>query len=126
MMRRFIVVSVAVGLAAPGWGAALVPTGARAAEQTPAPTHAAAVDAGAEISHGKSLFISYGCGWCHESGGRKAGRCPQLMHSPHDDSFIINRIVGGSPGRMPAFGAQFTDTDIRAIIAYIRSLEPES
>jgi mono/diheme cytochrome c family protein len=80
----------------------------------------------AEINQGKTLFISHGCGWCHEAGGRKAGRCPQLMNDPHDDEFFINRIVGGSAGRMPAFGAILGATDIQAIIAYLRSLKPES
>jgi len=92
----------------------------RAAE-TPGPADAAAL-----IAHGKSLFISYGCGWCHEAGGRKQGRGPQLMDTQRDDEFIINRIVGGSPGRMPAFGNQLVDTDIRALIAYIHSLKPET
>ena len=48
------------------------------------------------------------------------------MDTQRDDEFIINRIVGGSPGRMPAFGNQLVDTDIRALIAYIRSLKPET
>jgi mono/diheme cytochrome c family protein len=48
------------------------------------------------------------------------------MNAPHDHTFIINRIVAGSPDRMPAFARQFTEADIRAIIAYIRSLQPES
>ena len=49
---------------------------------------------------GKTLFISYGCGWCHQDGGRKAGRCPQLMGTEHDDNFILSRIAAGSPGKM--------------------------
>ena len=72
------------------------------------------------------MFISNGCGWCHEGGGRHAGRCPQLMNSPRDDDFIISRIVGGSPGKMPAFAQQFNDTDIKAILVYIRNLKPDS
>jgi mono/diheme cytochrome c family protein len=117
-MKPFIVISAAV-LAGATCGAALRP--AEAAEQAAAP----AQDAD-QVAHGKSLFISYGCGWCHEDGGRKPGKCPQLMHSPRDDDFIINRIVGGSPGKMPAFGQQLVDTDIRALLAYIRNLQPES
>jgi len=121
-MKRSTVISAAVGLAAAVCGAAV---SVRAAEQTPVPSPASNVEA-TQVAHGKVLFISNGCGWCHEGGGRKAGKCPQLMNSPRDDTFIINRIVGGSPGRMPSFAQQFTDTDIRAIIAYIRSLQPES
>jgi mono/diheme cytochrome c family protein len=121
-MTRFIGISAAVGLAV--CAAALAP--AWAAEQASAPSGSADADAAAQMAQGKTLFISYGCGWCHEAGGRKAGRCPQLMNSPRDDTFIIDRIVGGSPGRMPAFGQTFTDTDIRALLVYIRSLQPES
>jgi mono/diheme cytochrome c family protein len=76
------------------------------------------------IARGKALFISYGCGWCHEDGGRKAGRCPQLMGTEHDDNFILSRIAAGSPGKMPAFGAGLTETDMNALLVYIRSLKP--
>jgi mono/diheme cytochrome c family protein len=120
-MKRLIGISAAVRLAAGVCGAALGPPLVWAAEQAAAPAHDAD-----QIAHGKTLFISYGCGWCHEGGGRKAGKCPQLMNSPRDDEFIINRIVGGSPGKMPAFGQQLVDTDIRALLAYIRNLQPES
>jgi len=120
-MKRFIVISAAVGLTVAFCGAVSGGASAWAAEQAAAPT-----DTAAQIADGKSLFISNGCGWCHENGGRKAGRCPQLMNSPRDDDFIISRIVGGSPGRMPAFAQQFSDTDIKALLAYIRNLKPDS
>jgi mono/diheme cytochrome c family protein len=79
-----------------------------------------------QIQQGKRLFISHGCGWCHEAGGRRAGRCPQLMDDPHDNEFFINRIVGGSQGRMPAFGTILGASEITAIITYLRNLKPES
>jgi len=123
-MKRLIVISAAVGLTVAACGGVLRP--AEAAEQASVPSAPAPTATAAQIAEGKSLFISYGCGWCHEGGGRKAGRCPQLMNSPRDDAFIISRIVGGSPGRMPAFGEQFKDTDIEAILAYIHDLKPES
>ena len=80
----------------------------------------------AQIAHGKTLFISYGCGWCHEDGGRKAGKCPQLMDTQRDDESIISLIAVGSPGKMPAFGEALTEADIHALLLYIRSLKPES
>ncbi|MGA2125901.1 MAG: c-type cytochrome [Xanthobacteraceae bacterium] len=119
-MKPWINAGGAMLLAAFVLGAATGMPPGRAAE-TPSPA-----DAAAQIAHGKVLFISYGCGWCHEAGGRKQGRGPQLMDTVRDDEFIINRIVGGSQGRMPAFGNQLVDTDIRALIAYIRSLKPET
>jgi mono/diheme cytochrome c family protein len=65
------------------------------------------------------------CGWCHSSGGREAGKGPQLMDSPRSDDFIRNRIKTGKQGGMPAFGETFTDAQIDAIITYIRALKPQ-
>jgi mono/diheme cytochrome c family protein len=93
----------------------------RAAEPAPA---TAPADPGAQIARGKTLFISYGCGWCHEDGGRKAAKGPQLMGTEHDDNFILSRIAAGSPGKMPAFGAGLTEADMSALLFYIRSLKP--
>lgn len=103
-----------------GYAAETLPT---LAAEPASPTSAA--DAAAQIAHGKSLFISYGCGWCHEDGGRKAGKCPQLMDSERDDNFIVSRIAAGSPGKMPAFGEALTRANIQSLLAYIRSLKPE-
>lgn len=66
------------------------------------------------------------CGWCHEGGGRKAGKGPQLMHSKRDDKYLKSRIKKGKRGRMPAFRKALTEQDIDEIIFYIRTLEPES
>ena len=65
------------------------------------------------------------CGWCHSNAGRAEGKGPQLMNTTRSDDFIRNRIKNGKEGKMPAFGASFSDADIDAIIAYIRALKPE-
>jgi mono/diheme cytochrome c family protein len=65
------------------------------------------------------------CGWCHSDGGRAAGRGPQLMNTTRSDDFIRYRIQHGKEGAMPAFGSMFSDTDLDAIIRYIRSLKPD-
>jgi mono/diheme cytochrome c family protein len=96
---------------------------ARGAEAGTATTPSAPAS---QVAHGKVLFISYGCGWCHEDGGRKAGKCPQLMADQHDDNFLLSRIAVGSPGKMPAFGEALTEDDFNALLAYIRSLAPET
>ena len=70
------------------------------------------------------LFASV-CGFCHEDGGRVAGKGPQLMGTKRSDVFIINRIKYGKEGRMPAFGTILTDAQIKAIVRYIRDLKPE-
>jgi mono/diheme cytochrome c family protein len=71
---------------------------------------------------GKKLFAS-SCGFCHSKGGRKAGKGPKLANSPRSDAFIVTRIKNGKQGRMPAFARAFDDAKIKAILAYIRSLD---
>ena len=66
------------------------------------------------------------CGWCHQQGGRAAGRGPKLAGDKKSDEFLIARIKQGKPGAMPAFGRAFTDGQIIAILAYIRSLDDSS
>lgn len=73
------------------------------------------------VERGHSLFSSV-CVYCHSAGGRKAGKGPKLAGTARSDEFIIERIRNGKKGRMPAFDRTFDDDDIRAILAYIRSL----
>jgi mono/diheme cytochrome c family protein len=61
------------------------------------------------------------CGWCHQGGGRVAGRGPKLAGTDKPDEFIIKQIRQGKPPGMPAFKG-FNDDQIRAIVAYIRAL----
>jgi mono/diheme cytochrome c family protein len=65
------------------------------------------------------------CGYCHSSGGREAGKGPQLMDTKRSDDFIRNRIKNGKQGAMPAFAVMVNDADIDRIIAYIRGLKPQ-
>jgi mono/diheme cytochrome c family protein len=120
-MKRRIGFCLGAGLASfvAAWGCISVP--ASRAQQTPAP---AAGDKAAQIERGSQAFIGNGCGFCHENGGRKTGRGPQLMDDAHDDDFLMSRIATGSPGRMPAFGQALPVEHIQAIIAYIRNLQP--
>jgi mono/diheme cytochrome c family protein len=94
------------------------------AQQPPAP--AAKTPPPAEASpndiDGETLFATV-CGWCHESGGRTAGKGPKLAGTARSDEFILNRIRTGKPGAMPAFGGSFSEGQIVAILAYIRTLE---
>jgi mono/diheme cytochrome c family protein len=71
---------------------------------------------------GATMFATV-CGWCHESGGRAAGKGPKLAGTTRSDEFILNRIRNGKPGAMPAFGGSFSEGQIVAILAYIRTLE---
>jgi mono/diheme cytochrome c family protein len=69
----------------------------------------------------ESLFAT-SCGWCHQGGGRVAGRGPKLAGTDKSDEFIIRQIKNGKPPGMPAFGKSFNDEQIQAIVAYIRAL----
>jgi mono/diheme cytochrome c family protein len=71
---------------------------------------------------GGTMFAT-SCGFCHQDGGRAAGRGPKLAGTTRSDDFIIERIKKGKPGAMPAFGSAFSESQIIAILAYIRSLE---
>ena len=70
---------------------------------------------------GETLFAT-SCGWCHQQGGRVAGRGPKLAGSKKDDAYIVNRIKYGKQGAMPAFEKTFNDFQIVSILQYIRSL----
>ena len=72
----------------------------------------------------EQLFAS-SCGWCHSDGGRVAGKGPQLTNSSRSDDYMRHRIKTGKEGAMPAYGSAFSDSQIDAIIKYIRSLKPD-
>jgi len=63
------------------------------------------------------------CGYCHQDGGRHAGRGPKLSKSERSDEYIVERIKKGKIGAMPAYGSVFSDGQIIAILAYIRGLD---
>src|SRR5213075_673154 len=62
---------------------------------------------GAEASpndiEGGQMFATT-CGFCHQDGGRHAGRGPKLSKSERSDEYIIERIKKGKLGAMPAYG----------------------
>jgi mono/diheme cytochrome c family protein len=98
-------------------------TAAVPAQQGPPPApKPPAAEASPNDIDGATMFATI-CGWCHESGGRTAGKGPKLAGTTRSDEFIINRIRNGKPGAMPAFGGSFSEGQIVAILAYIRTLE---
>ncbi len=70
-------------------------------------------------------FFATTCGYCHQGGGREAGRGPALMGTSRTDEYLINRIATGRQGKMPAYGQSLTLEQIEAIVRYIRGLKPE-
>ena len=70
------------------------------------------------------LFAST-CGFCHQKGGRMAGKGPKLAGTTRSDAFIINRIKEGKEGAMPAFDGALSNSQIKGILHYIRNLKSE-
>jgi mono/diheme cytochrome c family protein len=83
---------------------------------------AAQAEASPNDIDGQQMFATT-CGFCHQDGGRHAGRGPKLSKSERSDEFIIDRIKKGKVGAMPAYGSVFSDGQIIAILAYIRGLD---
>jgi mono/diheme cytochrome c family protein len=111
-----VAVSVLPNTAAPQQ--AEKPAAAAGKPEAPAP------EASPNDIDGQQMFATL-CGFCHEAGGRKAGKAPKLAGNPHTDEYLIERIKKGKPGAMPAFGKVFSEGQIYAILAYIRGLEEE-
>ena len=74
---------------------------------------------------GAQIFAST-CGFCHQDGGRVAGRGPKLAGTDRPDDFLLNRIRVGKEGAMPAYGRAFSEAQLRALVAYIRSLKDDA
>ena len=85
----------------------------------------ARADVGLHNAQDVAGFFANVCGWCHEAGGRREAKGPQLMGTDKSDDYIMNRIATGKPGKMPAFGNMLGADDLQAIIHYIRNLKPE-
>jgi mono/diheme cytochrome c family protein len=71
---------------------------------------------------GETMFAT-SCGFCHEQGGRGAGKGPKLAGTSRSNDYLAERIRKGKPGAMPAFGRVFSESQIMTIVAYIRTLE---
>jgi mono/diheme cytochrome c family protein len=117
-VRAFIAVSITVPI-----GTLTATVLAQEPAQTPvqAPSNEAPEASPTDID-GETMFAT-SCGFCHQQGGRAAGRGPKLAGSTRSDEFIIERIKKGKPGVMPAYARTFSDGQIIAILAYIRGLE---
>lgn len=97
-------------------------TSAPPSSSSPSPSSQKAARSNLDV---EQLFATT-CGWCHNDGGRKAGKGPQLMGTKRSDDFIRYRIKHGKEGATPAFGETLSDADIDKIIAYIRNLKPDT
>src|SRR5919197_945647 len=100
-MKRALVAAAIIGTGIGPWSVPAALAQAPEAGQ-PAPEAGAPAASSKDID-GETMFAT-SCGWCHQQGGRAAGRGPKLAGIQKDDAFIINRIKHGKPPGMPAFG----------------------
>ena len=73
------------------------------------------------VKSGKALFAK-NCVSCHGANG-KGGGGPKLQGITMSDARITKMVKNGKPGQMPAFGGKLKAADIKALIAYLRSLK---
>jgi mono/diheme cytochrome c family protein/outer membrane lipoprotein-sorting protein len=85
----------------------------------------------AQITRGRTLFRSAGCGRCHAIGGQGGRLGPDLSNvggdPNHTPMWLADHIKNPSthtPGSsMPAFGSRLPARDIQALAAYLASLK---
>ena len=70
---------------------------------------------------GRRLFLK-NCAHCHADDAT-GDEGPDLHGLERTDEFIAKRIRNGVKGKMTAFGQKFSQTDIDALIAYLRTLK---
>jgi mono/diheme cytochrome c family protein len=93
----------------------------------------------AGASAGQRLYYAF-CAECHGVDGRGSWRAALFLLRPgdltdasmraHSDTYLFDIIKHGGaaigrPG-MPAFGAQLSDDDIKAVVGYVRTLTSAS
>ncbi len=122
MPKSTLAALVAIGalLSLVGWGPAVLAQRQQRAPSEPPAT--AAPEASPNDIDGETMFAT-SCGFCHQQGGRVAGRGPKLAGLNKSDEYIIERIKKGKAGTMPAYGRAFSEGQLIAILAYIRGLD---
>ena|SRR5690349_19573022 len=75
----------------------------------------------AEARHGQSLF-GRNCAHCHGEDAR-GDEGPDLHNLKKSDARITKVVTQGIKGEMPAFGTKFSDDDVKAVIAFLRTLK---
>ena len=77
--------------------------------------------AGTQARQGYELFLR-NCAHCHGNDAR-GDEGPDLHGVTKSDARISSLIKNGIKGEMPKFGEKLTDTDVQALIAFVRSLK---
>ena len=120
--RKGIILATVSGLAAIGMafaaGEIIRP---KQAAESPASASSVVPPAGTEAYQGYTLFLM-NCAHCHGSDAR-GDEGPDLHGVTKSDARISSLIKNGIKGEMPKFGEKLTDTDVQALIAFVRSLK---
>jgi len=70
---------------------------------------------------GRTLFLK-NCAHCHADDAT-GDEGPDLHNLHRADDWISRRIRNGVKGEMTAFGEKFSNDDVKALIAYLRTLK---
>jgi cytochrome c oxidase cbb3-type subunit 3 len=77
------------------------------------------------VEEGKQLFVSYNCADCHGGEG-SGGMGPSLQdgrwHFGGSPGEVYESISEGRPDGMPSWGGRINDSQIWALVAYVRTL----
>jgi len=73
------------------------------------------------VAMGRTLFLK-NCAHCHAEDAT-GDEGPDLRSLHKSDDFISRRIRNGVKGEMTAFGGKFSDGDVKALTAYLRTLK---
>ena len=107
-----------LGILATLLGLAVPVLGGQASQQ---PRRAEASPAG-NAENGKKQFRTHGCVSCHSYSGQ-GGAGARLAQNPITFQAFVN-YVRRPKGTMPPFGNQVSDTELRDIYAYLKSVPP--
>jgi mono/diheme cytochrome c family protein len=77
--------------------------------------------AGTPENQGYKLFM-LNCAHCHGNDAR-GDEGPDLHGVTKSDARITSMIKNGVKGEMPKFGSKLSDADVRALIAFVRTLK---
>src|SRR5262245_3716186 len=72
------------------------------------------------VDRGRALFMK-NCAHCHGEDAR-GDEGPDLHGLRKSDEWIARRIRNGLKGEMTAFGDKFSQEDMNALVAFLRSL----
>jgi mono/diheme cytochrome c family protein len=79
-----------------------------------------AIPPGGETKRGRNLY-ERNCAHCHGDDAR-GDEGPDLHNLKKSDARITKVVTQGIKGEMPAFGTKLNDTDVKALIAFLRTL----